>query len=123
MDASQRKYAIERVGTLLATKTKALKDQFTKPHKTISSKERAELVRSGRVKLKPEVKGIDCYLDIVQAFDFSEYEWGAKLDSKGYEKALKPFTREAQRIKDTLMLGDSMEALEAIEKFAKMCGD
>lgn len=118
MNKDQTNYALARVTKLLADKRVVLTEKLSRPAKSISAIQRASLIRAGKVRMRASCTSIDSYTDVVNAFDFSEYEWPKAVDSKALAKALAPLEREAQRIKDTLMLGDASEALSAIEKFA-----
>lgn len=122
MNKSQQQYATARIDSLLAKKEIALKAALTKKAQHIGSDERAKLIRTGKVKLRDDVTAVHGYTDVVNVFDFSAYEWPNTLNAEEFEKAFRPLADEAQSLKDTIMLGDSTEALAAIETFAKKCG-
>ena len=121
MNKTQQQYATSRVDGLLAKKEAALKTKFTKEAQVISPEERVALIRSGKVKLRSDVTQIHSYTDVSDVFDFSKYAWPRTLNADAFEKAFRPLADEAQSLKDTIMLGDSTEALAAIEKFAEKC--
>lgn len=118
MNMQQRSYAFGRIAGVVQAQEKALRAAHTKAAKRITDEERAELVRSGKVKLKASIRTISTYTDVDDAFDFSKFVWDDKLDLAAFDKAFLPIKAEADRVRDQIMLGDSTEALQAIEAFA-----
>lgn len=120
MNHTQLKYATTRIDTLLRTASAKIAPKHTTPGKLrdMSQVERYKLAVSGKVQLKPLTK-LERYGSFESHFDFSAYE--DKVDRKAVERELGSLEAEAERIKDTLYLGDQAAALRAIEAFAKRC--
>lgn len=114
MNQSQVRYFMERVNNLYREKDKKLKEKFTIPGKELSKRERANLIKSGKVKLKSDVKEIKGYDTVEELFDFSKYEWDEKLNSK-YHEELSRYMDRVNQAKDSIMLGDEEEALKLIK--------
>lgn len=117
MNTTQMKYALARVGEVAARKTRELQDALTTPAKDITEKERAELVRSGKVKLHSHITAISSYADVVNVFDFSKYTHG-KIISPEFTKEAGDIATQADRIRDQIMLGDESVAMKLLEAFA-----
>lgn len=121
MNKSQQEYARGRVRKILEMKKLEITAKHTKEAKSLTSEERANLLRSGKVKLRPDVTKIESYTDVTDVFDFSKYAWPRAIDTAAVEKAMAPLEAEATAIEDQIVLGDGSEALAAIERFAALC--
>lgn len=133
MSKQQRDYAIERVNDLRRSTVYRIEQKHPKAPdtKSLSNDDRAQLVRSGKVKLFPpsKTRGIGGTLYVSELYDFGPIKAAAKkkaddisaLIRKEIRKETGPVYNEATRIIDQIMLGDSAEALALIEGFAKMC--
>lgn len=122
MNKAQLDYAMTRVNGILAAKIKQITEQHTKPAQYIDDHQRAELVRSGKVKLRSDITRINTFDDVSKVFDFSKYAWSDTVDTKAVEKAAKPFRTQAEKLKDKIMLGDESTAMAALEAFSAKCG-
>jgi hypothetical protein len=118
MNKAQIGYTMSRIDELLATKLNDIRSRNTKKAKRISAEDRANLIRSGAVGLRTDVTEISSYADVVDVFDFSKHAWPDTPDAAAIAAEMKPFTDEAQRLKDKIMLGDETTALAALELFA-----
>lgn len=121
MKHSEQKYCMDRVTAIYHNKNSEIVTQYTKKGKELTEEARARLVRTGKVKLKPQYKNrITRYADVDDVFDFTAAGYGDQVDTKGMAKAQEELTAEYRRVKDLIMLGDSTEALELIEAFAAL---
>ena len=100
MNRTQIEYAHSRIDGLLSTKERDCRSRNTAPAHTITDAERADLVRSNKVKLSSDVKSISHYDKVTNLFDFSKYEWPAKVDEKAVAKEMRSLRAEAQVLKD-----------------------
>jgi aspartate/methionine/tyrosine aminotransferase len=117
MNATQRNYAATRVKAILTDRLKALQEGMKVPAKTISDSERVELIRSGKVKLRPDATSINTYTNVVDVFDFSKFARPAGY-RVGYEEAEKALRDEARKVEDRIMLGDTEAAIALLDAFA-----
>lgn len=125
MNQQQKNYAMNRVDSILEKKTsKISREKFKTKAKELNNLQMIELIRSGKVKLKSKDKIIKMRSwdtdSIKHVFDFSKYITKEIFDHEGYNKKINPYVKEAQKIKDQLMLGDAEEAIRLINKFEKM---
>ncbi len=114
MNTQQRKYAIERINSLIAQKKETIRARHSVAGTSFGADEMREALRKG------EFTVIEGYFgrrtDLFQVVKFT----GEKPDvfnEKAYDAEIAAMHSEATKIKDQLMLGDSKQALEAIEKF------
>ncbi|MFC1808876.1 hypothetical protein ACFL3D_01980, partial [Candidatus Omnitrophota bacterium] len=86
--------------------------KYNPPRKYLDWKKKAELIRKGKVKMRlPKV----CHR-LEDLYDFSPWE-NPGVDLKKHKEKRDKLTARTTEIKDKIMLGDSQEALELIEKF------
>lgn len=117
MNQQQAKYTIARIDQLEARKLEELRKACTTPAKRLSSHERADLIRKGKVKLRADCTDINYHTDVVNAFDFSKHEWSERL-SDDHEARAAAVKAQASRVRDEVMLGDNAEALKLLREFA-----
>ena len=117
MNAQQRKYALERIEAIRASKEAALKLKHTTKAIFLSKGEKLEMIRSGKATLLKSTTE-SYYGSLVVAYDFSKYEKSPVLSAAG-KTAIDKLNKQAQSIKDTVALGESSAALEAIAAFEK----
>lgn len=122
MNKTQIDYAFARIDGLLKEQRAEIQRKYVKDAKTLSGEERAALIRSGAVKLKPALVRIDSYAQVCDAFDFSSHAWPKSFDEKAVEREMRPLVKEARILKDRIMLGDESTALAALELFSGKCG-
>ncbi|MFG1395889.1 hypothetical protein [Roseixanthobacter pseudopolyaromaticivorans] len=118
MNQQQRKYALERVDQITRKKIDDLRVKFRVEGRVITDERRAELVRTGKVKLRSEDTPISSYTRVMDAFDFSKYEWSAGPDPVRFNPAKAEVEASSQKVRDRIMLGDTEEALLLLEEFA-----
>ena len=116
MNQQQIKYTIERVGQIENKKLAALRVECTVPAKWLTDEQRLQLVLTKKVKLKDGLTCLRRRDDIGDVFDFSKYEWSERK-TDDFEKRQEAIKAEASRIKDEIMLGDHVAALELLRKF------
>lgn len=114
MNAQQRKYAIERINTLISQKEEAIKARHTIPAIHLNMDGMREALRTGAF----DVTENDFYRgsDLYRVVTFHG-EVPGTWDEKAAKAEIAAMKIEAAKIKDQLMLGDAKQALEAIEKF------
>lgn len=114
MNTQQRKYAIERINTLITQKEEAIKAKYRTPGIQLRMDEMREALRTGAF----DVTESDFYRgsDLYRVVKFHGDVEGS-FDEKSANAEIKAMKTEAAAIKDQLMLGDAAQALEAIEKF------
>lgn len=120
MTEEQRRYLIRRVDEVLTSKIADVRERLTTLGKEISDDERAILLQTGKVKLKPHITRITDYTEVVDAFDFSKYEYEEKINVKDFDREKRGLRRTANRIKDQIVLGPSEQALKLLEKFENL---
>lgn len=118
MNQNQRKYAMERIDTLKNTLTLKTRQAHIVPAKRLSEDEKIQFIVSGVVKLKSNLKDSlrGNHHILQEIFDFGDMLVHEHISEAGL-KRVEEITALAQRAKDAIMLGDSVEALEAIKKF------
>ena len=116
MNQKQREYAIGRVNKIVEARSRAISEKFSKETRLLSDKEKADLLRTGAVKLRDDVNEICNYTDVVRAFDFAPFEDREK-HLPGYEEALAALQAEGRRVTDQIMLGDSEAAVALLTAF------
>jgi len=118
MNQSQRNHAIHRINELRHQKfteaTKVVKPQV------LSYSERVDLIRKGKVSLKPQAelnkyKWASSLSEVKAVYDFSDYEWEGEqhLDPKREDV----INKKAEEAIDQIMLGDAKEAMTLIKEF------
>lgn len=117
MNSQQRKYALERIEQIRASKEAVLKDKHTSKAVNLTADEKMKLIQEGKVKLKTSVSS-SYYGYITGAYDFSKIEKLAVLSAAG-KTAIDKLNKQAQVVKDTVALGESSKALAAIAEFEK----
>jgi len=120
MNQTQRTYIRKRVEGILLEKTAEARMKFTTQAKTITNHERVNLIRAGKVKLKPrtELAKLGAYnTNLSAVFDFSDYETNGHTDTAAVLKHTKKLRVKANEINDNVMLGDAVEALKMIKDF------
>lgn len=130
MNQKQRNYATDKIKKILNEKVKYFEKKFALKEKKITNSEAICLLKKGKVKIRlADRRPSDNFhagSRMCEFFDFSEhhkpFSYGEMTyDSKKVEEAVKPFREEYERVKDAIMLGDSQEALDSINAFAKFC--
>ncbi len=115
MNQQERKYAMERVDSIVKAKYFARKEPKLP---SLSWKEKLALVNKGAVKV---VDGLRCHTNFDDAFVWPEPTAAVKAkyekDHDAYRQWRYELTATAVRIKDEIMLGDNAEALKLLRDF------
>jgi hypothetical protein len=129
MNLTQQKYAMQRVSQIEAGKLSAIKIAMPKKEtKVITYGELAKLIKTGKIQLNTKMVSADRIIHsseyVTNVFDTSEFHkpkgYGeSDIDTDAYEKKIAPIKKEAQAIRDKIMLGDAEEALRLIVAFEK----
>lgn len=117
MKPTQLKYAMARVSAIHSQKAREIIKRYEKFRKTLSDEKRLELLRSGRVKVKKEIRTLRDYDYVRNVFDFSEYEGLAADHEKALHFENETLNEKVHRIQDELALGDEARALELLRAF------
>lgn len=121
MNAAQTKYLMARIADILKVRKEVLKAEYVIPAIKLTLPQKWMLVVDGEVPLDTASFPRDCnpsgYKDWYEVFDFSRHEEAESIKG-GYETALAELEAEAKSIQDRIMLGDAMEAVALLDKFA-----
>lgn len=111
MKDAQRKYAMERIAALERAALSKITDKHVIPPKTLSTDEMLDLVHRKKVNLRKH----DAGYHLRKAFDFSGHEHENRFsDEKKYKSECMKAKAAFTKVRDELVLGDSVQALEAI---------
>ena len=117
MNQQQRKYAKERIESLVLERLGAINKKHTAPAVTLTKEQRFKAFKKGEYKIKPGVKPeISNYTAVSDIIDFNGERKSASNHIK-INEITKKINLEHQKIMDELMLGDCEKALELIKKF------
>lgn len=106
MNQQQRNYALNRVDEIFKDKKAAITAKHTVEGKSLSSEERADLVRSGKIKMRADCREIDTHDYVRSVFDFSKFETKDSKDQKKIDAEIKKLKQKCDAAKDEMMLGD-----------------
>lgn len=119
MNKAQITYAIQRVDTSLKSKISAVEEKYTVKKKALTVTDVYKAIKEGAVKVNKgyETTKIDSYIDLDDVFDLSPLGYRDVVDTKKSAPEIAKLKKEAESIKDKLILGDCQEALKLIESF------
>ena len=117
MNQQQRKYSVSRVEEIFLLKSEELREKHTKEGKTLSGEEKVKALKSGKFKIKPDIKNLDSYSYITRVFDFTG-EKKSVFNQALFDKEVKTLRKEKSKILDEIMLGDEENALRLIKEFS-----
>lgn len=117
MNATEKKYVMDRISCLHSTKHKAILEAC-KDKPRLTTAQEIELIRNGKVKLVLPQE-IRWNTNLTDCYNFNEFQPDNTNIEKEREKRLAALHKETQRLKDTLMLGDCTEALAMLEAFSE----
>lgn len=106
-------YAKKRLNTYSKNKKEDIRKKYTSGD-YLTDEVRYNLLKKGKVPIKKEVTAIRAYSSVRDVFDFSSLE--PKLDKKRYDKEASDVDAEVEGLMDSLILGDTDEALAIINK-------
>lgn len=115
MTKSQQTYALQRLKQIYEASSKELKEKYTTPAKTLSTEERLDLIYNSKVNLLPR-SAVDSYTRLQYAYDFASFISAESMLPEG-AKAMADLKTRYEDACDLVMLGDAVEALEAIQNF------
>lgn len=115
LNKQQIEYAKGRISAHSRKRTEALRKSCT-TGAPLSGKDKATLIRTGKVKLRKETVSIGRYDKVDEVFDFSKH--GETFNQKTYDKGCEKIEIECRNLIDKLMLGDVEEALKMIGDLA-----
>ena len=119
MNLTQKKYAMDRVNSIIIGKENELRLQCEGMEYEPSNKEMIREINYGNVSLKRGCKITDTLLD---AFDFSDILGKTLFDKAKWNKLCTPFRKKAGKVRDEIMLGNEAKALVLIKEFIKEAG-
>lgn len=121
MNAAQTKYLMSRIADILKVRKEVLKAEYVIPAIKLTLPQKWVMVVDGAAPLDTATYSRDNnppgYKDWYEVFDFSRHEQAESIKD-GYEVALAELEAEAKSIQDRIMLGDAMEAVALLDKFA-----
>ena len=126
MNQTQKNYTCKRIREIAEEHRHSARQAATShgSKNSLTHGQRLNLVRRGKVKLLSPARTLE--LDnyrtqyIEDVFDFSAYEWDAKVNSKSYDKAIIKINQEELKVIDAVMLGGEDEALKCLQDFQAM---
>lgn len=118
MDRAQRNYAMGRIEDLYHSARYQLEEKHLTPAVRLSYAQKLTAFKRGEYKFVKGVKEISNYTKVQDVITF-DAESPKKFNEAAYERDARKLKAEADSIKDQIMLGDALEALTLIEKFAK----
>jgi hypothetical protein len=123
MNQTQKVYIRKRIEGILQSKLAELRKKLTVQPKTLSPREKIDMIYTGKVKLKPRKDvplNVSSSLYVTHLYDFTKYETRGGIDQEKFSKIYKTLKKEADTIIDNVMLGDAEEALKLIQNFEDM---
>ena len=117
MNMIQKRYAIDRINTVLRIKEEVVRVACTKKLPTPSDSYMLRAVRNDELCLKKGAKITDKLID---AYDFSDVWVGSSFDTNKFENMVTPIRKLAAKIRDEIMLGSSDAALDMIQNFVRV---
>lgn len=120
MNQTKLNYAMQRVKDIERLKLAALHEKLTTPGTKVSGKEILEMIRNGTMPFNKKgcMTSVEQYTDAHYIFDFEAVGKPEKFDQKKYDVGAKEITKKAGKIRDQIMLGDELVALNLITEFA-----
>jgi len=118
MNTAEKKYALERVSGIEGRKCGEIRENYTTPAVDLTVGEILAKYLDGTIIVKERrLKERGAYCNFRQIFNLSQHETEAKRDEPKIKAESLVVSKEATRIKDAIMLGDSKEALELLQAF------
>ena len=117
MNQQQRKYALDRVNSIVCAQVDLVKDKHTKKAVRLHSGARFQEFKAGRWVIKKGVSSISGYTDITDILDFTE-ECDEVKNDDAIDKDVLKIRKAASKVSDQIMLGDTEVALKLLEAFA-----
>jgi len=118
MNQQQRKYALDRVNSIVCAQVDLVKDKHTKKAVRLGTNERFNAFKAGRWVIKKDIKALSQYTDIVDVLDFTE-ECDEVKNDDAIDKDTLSIRKAASKVSDQIMLGDTEVALKLLEAFAE----
>lgn len=115
MTKSQQEYALKRLKEVYEEKQKGLKSKYTSPAKRLGEKEKLSLIQEQKVLMKDK-DTFYRYTYLIDAYDFTGWEHEESTTPEGVTQ-MAELTARYEDACDLVMLGDAVEALEAIKNF------
>ena len=115
MTKSQQIYALQRLKQIYEASSKELREKYTVPAKTLSGEDKIDLIYDLKVSPLPRTK-VGYYTYLKDAYDFSGFMQEESMLPEG-AKAMADLKTRYEDACDLVMLGDAVEALEAIQNF------
>jgi hypothetical protein len=121
MNATQRKYLIQRINDICYHKRAALQKKYWVEAKEASNKTIYDALKKGKIKLRPEkeiafLNSNSRFHNLDSFFDLSEYRLSGHY-KEGFVKATRELVDRANELKDQVMLGGAEEALVMLKGF------
>jgi hypothetical protein len=120
MQHKQREYALSRLKTILDSLHKQINDKYGPVAPTMSYKEKLQLARAGKVKIKKHLSSWnEDALETV--FDFEDIIEKRMKDPKvkSRENKIRDLELMYDEIRDEVMLGDAQEGMRLLKKLSE----
>lgn len=119
MNQQQKKYAAERIFNIEQSKLALLTNECTTDPTYLSSEDMYDLIKNGDVELRNK-NDIKHSSTIRTFFNFDSHETNRYFDRSVYNTKSTVILKKSKEIKDKIMLGDAVEALELISEFENL---
>jgi len=120
MNATEKKYLLERIRRITWDKERELNKKFTVGPKTLTPTDFLKLVKSGKIKLHKDCEEVYWTLDISKVFNLSKYVHRySETDDEALEQAQEGLKLQRTALEDNIMLGEASKALELLQAFEK----
>lgn len=117
MNQRQREYALGRIESIRAAKCAAVISDNTTPAVKLTDLEKWELIKSGKVVIKP-FEDLSSYCPyLYNSYNFRAFEAEAIKDSAKIKVEVEVIEKKARKLKDCIMLADAETALQMIQQF------
>lgn len=121
LSKTQLDYAFARINAALKAKRDAVTVAHTTPAVAPSSEDFADTLRAGNVPVRGDVSRVWRSDRLDSVFDLSGVFVPACTDEAAVAAIMEPLEKQAQQMKDELVLGDTAAALAAISAFVEAC--
>jgi len=116
MNWQQKSYTLKRIEQIAFDKVNDAKIKYTVNGVSLKNTEKWDLIKSGKVVMKPKAVVASRYHDnLDDFFDFSKYEFRTYVQEE-FETVHEKIMKLARNAKDTVVLGDCEEALKIIKE-------
>jgi len=118
MNATQRKYALERAAEIFNVKKKELEKAYTDPIPALTTDGLVKGIKKGTIGMRKPTRTIHNYTDVSDIFLLPKgYQGDDRRMKKEFGPKIARLKNEYGRVKDEIMLGDAEEAVKLLNAF------